>query len=347
MRVTETLIPPARPLSTKPEIRPTPLAALALDNLPTEHHFVRSHFIVPLESQAWTLEIEGDVEHPRCWSVADLQCLAPRTQTVVLECAGHRRNEFQPGASGLQWGPGAVSVARWTGVPLAELLAAVSPTGGACEIVFEGADRGPHRTSRNEVPFARAIPLKRALAGDVLIAWEMNGKPIPPKHGAPLRVVVPGSYGVASVKWLRRIEVLDHPFIGPFQTEDYQLNGEPLSELRVTSLILKPEANAIISAGPIGVSGIAWGGRGGIAAVELRLVGAPSWQPATIRPAEDSGLTRWSGILDLPPGEQVVEVRARDHAGEVQPDKPKWNALGYANNSIHRARITALSRVPL
>jgi hypothetical protein len=172
----------------------------------------------------------------------------------------------------------------------------------------------------------------------------MNGKPIPPKHGAPLRVVVPGSYGVASVKWVRRIEVLDHPFVGPFQIQDYQLNGEPLGELRVTSLILKPESGAVLTTGPFDLSGIAWGGRRGIAAVEFRLVGATSWQVATTRPAQEpGGLTRWSGILDLPPGEQVIEVRARDEAGEVQPDKPEWNALGYANNSIHRVPITALS----
>ena len=332
-------IPRARPLSAAPESRPTPLAALALEDLPTEHHFVRSHFGIPaLQSREWVLDVSNGAEHSRSYSLAELMRRPSRTQTVVLECAGHRRREFQPDTSGLQWGPGAVSEARWTGVPLAELLTDVSPQG--CDVMFEGADRGPHRSSDGVVPFARSIPLERALAGDVLIAWGMNGRPIPPKHGAPLRAIVPGRYGVASVKWLRRIEVLDRPFTGPFQVQDYQLNGEPLEGLRVNSLILKPETGAAVPRSALAVSGIAWGG-GGIAAVEIRLAGA-RWQPATITPPlEPTGLTRWSGLLELAPGEQLVEVRARDRLGATQPDQPEWNPLGYANNSVHRVAVTA------
>jgi DMSO/TMAO reductase YedYZ molybdopterin-dependent catalytic subunit len=338
----DAVIPAAETLSSQPEIRPTPLAALALDELPTDLHFVRSHFGTPplLESGTWVLELGGAVEHPRSWSLAELQRRPARTQTVVLECAGHRRNEFQPGTPGLQWGPGAVSQARWTGVPLAGLLAEASPRGQACEVLFEGADRGPHRSLNGEVPFARSISLDQALTGDVLLAWELNGRPIPPKHGAPLRAVVPGSYGVASVKWLRRIEVLDRPFTGPFQIQDYQVNGRPLQDLRVNSLILKPEAEDVISKGAVELSGIAWGGRDGIATVEFRLAGGP-WQRATLRrPRQRWGLTRWSGRLQLSAGEQLIEVRASDGAGEIQPAQPGWNVLGYANNSIHRVPIT-------
>jgi DMSO/TMAO reductase YedYZ molybdopterin-dependent catalytic subunit len=328
----------ACPLSTDPEIRPTPLAGLALDDLPTELHFVRSHFGVPAqESQGWVLEVSGDGDRHRSYSLAELLRKSARTETVVLECAGHRRSEFQPSTSGLPRGAGAVSEALWTGVPLADLLADVSPRGG-CEVLFEGADRGPHRSSTGDVPFARSIPLERALDGDVLIAYQMNGRPIPSKHGAPLRAIVPGSYGVASVKWLRRIEVLDSPFTGPFQVQDYQLNGEPLQRLRTSSLILKPEAGAAVSGSAVEVCGIAWGGSG-ISAVEIRLAGA-RWQPATITPPrQPAGLTRWSGLIELPPGEHVVEVRARDRVGETQPDQPEWNSLGYANNSIHRVPV--------
>jgi DMSO/TMAO reductase YedYZ molybdopterin-dependent catalytic subunit len=336
------VIAAAKPLSLRPEVRPTPLAALALENPPTELHFVRHHFGVPLEdSQTWVLELGGKVEHPRRYSLADLKRRAPRTQTVVLECAGHRRSEFDPTTSGLQWGAGAVSEARWTGVPLAELLAEASPTCGSREVLFEGADRGPHRTSSDEVPFARSMPLERALADDVLLAWEMNDRPISPRHGAPLRVIVPGSYAVASVKWLRRIEVLDRAFDGPFQLQDYQLNGEPLHELRPNSLIVKPEPGDAITTGAVELFGVAWGGRGGIAGVEFRRVGA-AWQQATVRrPQQPWGLIRWSGLLELPPGEQIVEVRARDRAGYIQPEKPEWNMLGYANNSVHRVRVRA------
>ncbi len=141
---------------------------------------MRSHFTVPaLQAQPWVLELGGAVVQSRSWSLVDLQRRPSRTQTVVLECAGHRRSEFQPATSGLQWGVGAISEARWTGVPLAELLAEASPTSRGGEVLFEGADHGLHRSSSDELPFARSITLEHALAGDVLIAWEMNGQPDP------------------------------------------------------------------------------------------------------------------------------------------------------------------------
>ena len=289
------------------------------------------------------MQVLGAVERPHCYSLEELRWRSLRTQTVVLECAGHRRNEYRPRTVGLQWGVGAVSEARWTGISVAEMLAEASPTDAACEVVFEGADRGQHRSSSKEVPFARSIPLERALAGDVLLSWKMNGRPIPPRHGAPIRAIVPGSYGVASVKWVRRIAVVDRPLTGPFQTDDYQLNGKPLDELHVNSLIVHPRAAAVLSVSTVEVSGVAWGGRGGIDAVEFRLSGGP-WQPTMLRcPHGPSGLTHWSGLLELPPGEQFIEARAHDRAGATQPEQAEWNALGYANNSIHRVRISVLA----
>jgi DMSO/TMAO reductase YedYZ molybdopterin-dependent catalytic subunit len=155
-------------------------------------------------------------------------------------------------------------------------------------------------------------------------------------------VIVPGSYGVASVKWLRQISVVDHPFAGPFQTVDYQLGGEPLFELRVASLILTPEPGAV-RAGELEVAGVAWGGREGVAEVEVRVAGG-AWNKAALRrPQEPSGFTRWSSLLALPPGHHVLEARARDRSGAVQPAEPQWNESGYANNSIHRIQISALS----
>src|SRR5579864_4251020 len=226
----------------------------------------------------------------------------------TTECAGHRRSEYQPNTAGLQWGVGAVSEARWTGVPLSDLLREASPSGAACEVVFEGADRGPHRSTSGQVTFARSIPLQRALAGDVLIAWEMNGHPLPAKHGAPLRLVVPGSYAVASVKWLRLITVLEQSFAGPFQTDDYQINGEPLDGLKVNSLIIKPGDRSAVPAGTTEVAGVAWGGQGGIAAVEIRRSGGP-WQHAVLDiPRQNSALHHWSARLELPPGEHHVKV---------------------------------------
>ena len=277
------------------------------------------------------------------WSLAQLRQLPVREQTVVLECAGHRRNEFRPSTGGLQWGVGALSEARWSGVALSDLLRKAMPTGRAREVVFEGADRGPHRGTSTDVPFCRSIPLERALAGDVLLAREMNGEPIPARHGAPLRVIVPGSYGVASVKWLRKIILLEQPFNGPFQTDDYQLNGKPLEDLRVSSLIIQPTAGAAVRAGTTKVSGVAWGGRGGIVAVEVRLDGG-HWQQADLSdPAKPAGLNRWSTALPIPPGAHCLEARASDSSGASQPEHAHWNPLGYANNSIHAIRVRSVS----
>jgi DMSO/TMAO reductase YedYZ molybdopterin-dependent catalytic subunit len=328
----------SEPLSLVPEVRPTPLRTLALEDLPTRLHFVRSHFRVPdADESSWAVEVGGAVRHPTTWSVAQLKERTARTATVVLECAGHRRNEFSPPANGLQWGPGAVSEARWTGVPLAHLLADVRPTKRAVEVVFEGADRGPHRSAEADVPFARSIPLERACCDDILVAWEMNGRPLPARHGAPLRLIVPGSYGVASVKWLQRITVVERPFDGPFQAIDYQLAGEPLAELRVSSLIITPEAGAV-SAGTFEVAGVAWGD---VAKVEARLAGG-GWQPAALETATGpNAFTRWSTMLSIPPGAHILEARATDKAGRAQPPDPAWNELGYANNSIHRVHVTA------
>jgi DMSO/TMAO reductase YedYZ molybdopterin-dependent catalytic subunit len=337
---------PAAPLATEPEVRPTPLAALTLDEAPTGLHFVRSHFIVPeLDPAAWTLEVGGAVARASSHSLASLARRQIHAQAVVLECAGHRRNEFRPAVSGLQWGVGAVSEARWTGVALRDLLLEALPTGHACEVVFEGADRGPHRSSSSEVAFARSIPLERALAADVLIAWEMNGQPIPARHGAPLRVIVPGSYGVASVKWLRRITVLEQPFDGPFQADDYQLNGKPLQDLRVNSLIVEPAGGTALAVGPTVIAGVAWGGQGGIDAVEVRASGGRWHKAALNHPLKPAGLNRWSIVLPLPPGKHRLESRARDHAGAWQPEEPEWNPLGYANNSIHSVHLQTVAAV--
>jgi DMSO/TMAO reductase YedYZ molybdopterin-dependent catalytic subunit len=339
----------AAELSASPRIRPTPVAALGLPDMPTGLHFVRNHFDVPAPpAGTWSLELDGTVERPATFSLDDLRSFPARTQTVTLECAGHRRSEFAPSATGVQWGVGALSEARWTGVALEDLLLSARPWAAACEVVFEGADRGKHRTTHVDVPFARSIPLARALTGDVLLAWSMNGRPLPSEHGAPLRVVVPGVYAVASVKWLRRIHVVDKPFDGAFQVEDYRMlggaeDGESLQELNVNALVVTPEDESVVQGSAISVAGVAWGGRGGLERVEFRLAGE-SWRPAVVAdPHPPYGLAHWRGALvGVPAGRRTIEVRACDKAGRVQPAEPRWNALGYANNSRHRVQITVV-----
>lgn len=340
----------AASLSTEPEIRPTPLGALGIADMPTDAHFVRNHFDVPeIDPTTWSVELGGSVARPRRLSLDELRALPARTESVTLECAGHRRSEFEPSASGVQWGLGALAEARWTGVALEDLLLGAKPSARACEVVFEGADRGKHRTADGDVAFARSIPIARALKGDVLIAWAMNGRPIPERHGAPLRVIVPGVYAVASVKWLRRIEVVEQPFEGPFQVDDYRLLedgaeiGEALQELNVNAIVASPEGGTVVHGSSISVSGVAWAGRVGLDTVEVRLSGGP-WRPALVAtPNPPYGLSHWRSVfVGVEPGEHTIEVRARDKAGRVQPATPRWNALGYANNSRHSVAIAVV-----
>jgi DMSO/TMAO reductase YedYZ molybdopterin-dependent catalytic subunit len=188
-----------------------------------------------------------------------------------------------------------------------------------------------------------------ALTGDVLVAWAMNGRPIPAEHGAPLRVVVPGVYAVASVKWLRRIAVLEEPFGGPFQVDDYRMfelsgkgNGKALHELSINALIVSPQAEEVVRGTAILVSGVAWGGRGSVAGVDVRLDGE-RWRPAVVTtPNPPYGLAHWRCMmLGVEPGSHTLAVRARDKEGLTQPAKPRWNALGYANNSRHALQFVS------
>jgi DMSO/TMAO reductase YedYZ molybdopterin-dependent catalytic subunit len=333
------------PLSTSPEIRATPLEALRDPEMPGELHFVRNHFALPsVDAESWRLTVGGAVREAVVLSLDDLKRLGTTSLAVTLECAGHRRAEFQPPASGVQWQTGAVSEARWTGVALSEVLRRAQPSRSACEVALVGADSGTHSGTGEHVSFARSIPLPRALHGDVLLAWGMNGQPLPARHGAPLRVVVPGAYAVASVKWLQRIDVLEHAFDGPFQAQDYRVDGESIEQLNVNALITSPAPGTVVeAAGTLLISGIAWGGQSRIDRVDVRVSSGPWRQASLTTPHPPYGLTHWRvAIPDAPSGDQTIEVRASDESGRVQPARPSWNALGYANNSTHRVDVTVV-----
>jgi DMSO/TMAO reductase YedYZ molybdopterin-dependent catalytic subunit len=331
-----------------PENRPTPLAALQLPETPAETHYRRNHFPYPdPDGAAASLEITGAVERPLRLPLEGLREQPSRTLAVVLECAGHRRTEYDPPISGVQWKAGALGQARWTGTSLAAVLQGAGPHPDAVEVVLHGADRGPFAGVDGEWTFSRSLPLEKALHPDTLLAWEMDGEPLPHVHGGPLRAVVPGWYAMDSVKWLTRIEVVTEPFRGPFQELDYRFQpadepgiGTRLAELPISALILSPEEGAEVRAGRVAVSGIAWGG-GGAAEVHVRVDGG-SWRPAAFNPeSAPSPYTKraWTLECDLPPGEHRLAVRATDQAGRSQPEQPVWNRRGYANNSIHQVRI--------
>lgn len=334
---------PGHPFPEQPEVGPAPLTALALRAMPTALHFRRSHFAVPAWQPETRIEVTGSVESPRVLTLGDVQRGTTRTVSAVLECAGHRRAELHPDASGVPWSLGAVSEAAWTGVPLREVLHEAGVLSGAVAVAFHGRDRGRRPETAIPVAFSRAIALAKALHPDTLLAWEMNGEAIPPVHGGPLRVIVPGHYAVDSVKWVDGITVLERHFDGPFQAVDYRLGegtaGE-LHELPVHSLVLQPSPANRVERGANEVSGIAWGGSGGIARVEVAIDGA-DWRDATIAPTTPWGRTYWRLSWHADPGAHRIAARATDASGVTQPETPRWNPRGYANNSVHRIALHA------
>jgi DMSO/TMAO reductase YedYZ molybdopterin-dependent catalytic subunit len=321
------------------DYRAAPLAALDGLSVSAELHFLRSHFPPPAVDAEWTLEVGGAVARPLALAPADVARFGEASHHVVLECAGHRRTELSPPVEGLPWGAGAVSQGLWTGAPLARVLAEAEPLPEAAYVVLTGAD--------GDGAFARAISLAKARDEATLLAWALDGSPVPLELGGPLRAVVPGHYAVDSVKWLRRIEVTSEPFRGHFQAADYCLfdadgveDGTQLAELPATSLVTVPEAGERLDPGAARIAGVAWGGRGPIATVEVSVDGG-SWHASLLRePLGPYAFVPWELTLDLDAGERTIASRATDAEGNVQPEQPLWNRRGYANSSVHRIAVT-------
>jgi len=325
-----------------------PPAALDGDVTPRGLHYVRSNFAVPVHDGA--LEVGGAVRHPVTLTLDDLRAMPAHEHTVTLECAGNGRLAMRPLPTGEPWGDFAVSTARWTGALLHEVLAQAEPSAHGVEVLAQGADHGPYHlqailaeTDQNDLTFERALPLAEASdpASGILIAYEMNGRPLPADHGAPFRLIVPHWYAVASVKWLKRLEVLTEPFTGEFQTGHYMYQWpkraqEPVALMRVRARITDPAPGAIIGLGPYTVRGKAWSGTGPVTRVDVSLTGEGDWQPAKLEPSR-SGYhwQSWTYTWDtLDVGRHTLRARATDAAGNVQPDVPEWNRLGYGNNAI-------------
>jgi sulfite oxidase len=337
------------PLNAEP-----PRAALAEAAItPTDAFYVRNHGPVPESSGAFA--IGGLVHRDRQLTVDDLKRdYPPHELTVTLQCAGNRRIDLMavksiPGES--PWGPGATGTARWRGARLADVLATAQPDHHARHIGFEGADP----SSEVAELYGASIPLRDVAAHDVLLAYEMNGEPLPPVHGGPLRAIVPGYIGARSVKWLSRIELRREPWDGHYQSTAYRLVppgaepghkvGFPLGLIAVNSDVLIPEDGAVLEAGQTEACGYAFaGGRREIERVDVSLDGGRTWVQAEL--GEDLGewaWRLWKADLDLTPGEHEITVRAWDSAAGTQPEDPagSWNPKGYANNAWGRVKVTA------
>ena len=318
---------------------------------PTPLFYVRSHFPVPtLDASAWHLAIEGEVERSLTLRLSDLQRLPRQRYVALVECAGNRRTEYEPCPPGVPWRDGAVSNVEWEGVRLADVLALAGPRAASREVVLEGADQGTVAGVDHPIPFARSLPMERALHPDTILADQMNGSPLTPEHGAPLRALVPGAYGMDSVKWLVRLRLLDHPFEGHFQTNDYRLfpppggasPPKPIGPVRVNSLITWPHGGADLRVGEaVRLVGYAWSGSGTIRGVEISTDGGSTWTPTQLTGPEAPYAWRLWQLTWEPkaPGSYVLAARATDETGASQPDRVEWNAKGYANNTIQQIEV--------
>jgi DMSO/TMAO reductase YedYZ molybdopterin-dependent catalytic subunit len=312
---------------------------------PNNRFYLRDHFPIPnLDGERYSLSISGRVERPLNVSLSDLHNMPSESRTVTLECAGNGRSLFDPGVPGEPWGLGAVSTAEWTGVPLIELLNRAGVQPGAKEIVFRGADRGSVAGVDTPIRFERSLPVDRIQDAGALLVYAMNGEPLSAPHGYPLRLIVPGWYAVASVKWLTEIIVTDRAFGGYFQTTKYWYEWardcrderEPVTLMNVRALIVTPGSGMSLPRGEAAITGVAWSGAETIAKVEVSLNGGP-WHKSRMIGEGRPGAWQWWELLTSldEAGPLVVRARATDMAGRTQPDQAEWNRLGYGNNSVH------------
>jgi DMSO/TMAO reductase YedYZ molybdopterin-dependent catalytic subunit len=315
---------------------------------PTRLFYVRSHFAAPtVDLASYRLRIDGAVRTPWSLTYQELRDMPSQTRVALLECAGNSRVFLVPPAKGVQWELGAVGNAEWTGVPLAALLERAGVEDDACDIVLQGADRGV--PSEEPVPpgpiaYARSLPRDKALQRDVLIAYQMNGHDLPQDHGYPVRAIVPGHYGMASVKWLTSVHAVRKPFQGYWQTSDYgywdHVNGQPvrraLSEVHVKSEIARPRVYETLVPNQVYVIfGAAWAGETDVTEIAVSTDSGDTWVAAEfLDPVQRHAWRRWKRdwLTPAKPGRYTLLARATDANGNVQPDQHDANFGGYAVN---------------
>ncbi len=338
-----------------------PPAALATRLTPGEAFYSRNHGPVPrTDPKAWRLRVDGLVAHPLELTLEQLRERHPaHSEVATLMCAGNRRADLDavraiPGED--LWGPGAISTARWTGVRLADVLAEAGVRPGGAHVALSAPDVS--ELADPPQPFGGSIDLVKAQSPEVLLAWAMNGAPLAPEHGAPLRLVVPGWIGARSVKWLQRVTVQAEPSGNWFQAHAYRLlpadadpaessRGLPLTCLPLTCALLSPAAGASLPAGDVEVTGYAVAGDGrGVARVDVSPDGGHTWVQAELTDPDGAWAWRhWRTVVELVPGPVQLVARAWDTAGTLQPASAEdvWNPKGYANGSWARADVVVAS----
>jgi len=323
-----------------------PLEALRYDITPAGLHYLLTHYDIPdVNGETFRLELGGAVERPLSLSLDELKQRERVSMPVTFECAGNGRALLTPRPLSQPWLTEAVGTAEWAGAPLRSLLDEAGVEPEAIEALFTGLDHGVEGGTHQS--YERSLPL--ADTADALLAYEMNGAPLPPQHGFPLRLVVPGWYGMANVKWLARITLIEQPFAGFQQAVAYRMYGadgepgEPVTRMVPRSLMVPPGVPDFLTRerhlepGPVTLTGRAWSGFGAVERVEVSRDGGASFAPAELeQPLGDAAWTGWRFHWNATAGRHVLCSRATDAAGNGQPLEPPWNLKGYANNAVER-----------
>jgi DMSO/TMAO reductase YedYZ molybdopterin-dependent catalytic subunit len=344
--------------SARPQDLETPPHLLTSWITPVPLFYVRSHFYTPtVDAARWALRVDGEVAQPLSLALDAVRAMPSRTVVATLECAGNGRALFDPPVAGVQWERGAVGNARWTGVRLADVLARAGVSPAARFVWMDGADVGIGKAP----DFVRQLPMDKALDGDTLLAYEMNGQPLPVEHGFPLRVLVPGWEGAYSVKWLTSLRVSDREHPGAFVQSGYRYprrpvapgatvnvaDTEPLTGLTVKSLITSHRNGATVPAGAaVRIAGFAWAGDAEVRRVDVSTDAGATWAEARLGP--DRARYAWRAFeytwSSPAAGSRAVLSRATDTRGLVQPIVAGWNPAGYLWNVVDQVRLDVAPR---
>jgi DMSO/TMAO reductase YedYZ molybdopterin-dependent catalytic subunit len=329
-----------------------PLEVMRWPVTPVGMHYLLIHYDIPRVGDDWSLAVDGNVATPFALTLDELRALPAHEVVATMECAGNGRARYTPRPLSQPWLDEAIGTGRWRGARLRDVLERAAPGAGAVEVLFTGLDRGIE--GGEEQSFQRSLPLDLARHEDVLLAYDLNDAPLPPQHGSPLRLLVPGWYGMTNVKWLARVTVIDEPFTGYQQARGYHFRadeddpGVALQRIQPRALMVPPgipefmTRTRTVDAGPVTIEGRAWSGHAPIEAVEVSTDGGATWSAAQLD-ADDLGRWAWRGwsyAWQATPGDHVLACRARDAAGNEQPLEPTWNVGGYANNAVQRVPVS-------
>lgn len=321
-----------------------PLETLRSDLTAPGLHYLLTHYDMPqVDAATWRLAVDGLVGRSLSLDLDALRALPRHTVRVTMECAGNGRAALDPRPVSQPWLDAAVGTADWTGVRLADLLVEARPADAAVDVVFTGLDHGIERGVEQD--YQRGLRLTEAMRPDVLVAYEMNGAPLPVQHGFPARVVVPGWYGMGNVKWLASVTVQDEEFLG-YQNLAYRLKqqpdetGEPVTRIEPRGLLAPPgfpdflTRTRVLRTGPVQLEGRAWSGWGSVTRVEVSTDDGASWAEAELGPEQGAwAWRRFTHPWTATPGDHRLRVRAHDATGRVQGTEPAWNRGGFTNNA--------------